>query len=126
MNCVPTHLRASQGDKIRELRRALINAGFVSLDQQAIALDLPRSTTWAILKGDHKCSGLRGALVARMWSAPKLPPAVQRVLADYVIEKSRGAYGHTDAMCRRFIARFEAFANLDLATVMNVARRALD
>jgi hypothetical protein len=90
MNCVPTHLRTSQGDKIRELRRALINAGFVSLDQQAIALDLPRSTTWAILKGDHKCSGLRGALVARMWSAPKLPPAVQRVLADYVIEKSRG------------------------------------
>ena len=118
MNCVPAHLRATQANKIRDLRRALFCAGVRSLDEQAAALDLPRSTTWAVLQGNHKCSGLRAALVARMWHSPMLPPAVRRVLADYVIEKSRGAYGHTKEMCRRFIAQFEKFSNLDLATVM--------
>ena len=101
------HMRASQVKKIRELRQALIDAGFVSLDQQATALGLPRSTTWAVLKGNHKCSGLRAGLIARIWNAPKLPPAAKKILADYVIEKSRGAYGHNDSTRRRFIAQLE-------------------
>ena len=100
-------MRASQANKIRELRQALIDAGFVSLDQQATALGLPRSTTWAVLKGNHKCSGLRAALIVRMWRAPKLPPAVKRILAEYVVEKSRGAYGHNNSTRKRFIAQLD-------------------
>ena len=101
------HMRASQVSKIRELRQALIRAGLVSLDQQAAALGLSRSTTWAVLKGNHKCSGLRAALIARMWAAPHLPPAAKRILADYVVEKSHGAYGHSDVIRRRFVAQLE-------------------
>jgi hypothetical protein len=95
----------SQGNKIRELRHALVNAGFVSLDQQAAVLGLPRSTTWFVLQGMHKCSGLHVGLIARMWRAPGLPASVRRVLTDYVTARSRGAYGHDDAKRRRFVAR---------------------
>ena len=95
----------SQGHKIRELRHALIDAGFVALDQQAAALGLPRSTTWFVLQGMHKCSGLRAGLIARMWHAPGLPATVRRVLTDYVTERSRGAYGHDEARLRRFVAQ---------------------
>lgn len=101
------HMRASQVTKIRELRPALIEAGFLSLDQQAAALGLSRSTTWAVLKGNHKCSGLRAGLIARMWSAPNLPPPAKSILAEYVIEKLHGAYGHNDLTRKRFIAQLE-------------------
>jgi len=100
-------MRASQVTKIRELRPALIEAGFLSLDQQATALGLSRSTTWAVLKGNHKCSGLRAGLIARMWSAPNLPPAAKSILAEYVIEKLHGAYGHNDLIRKRFIDQLE-------------------
>jgi hypothetical protein len=100
-------MRVSQINKIRELRKALIDAGFVSLDQQATALGLSRSTTWAVLKGNHKCSGLRAGLIARMWRAPNLPAAAKRILADYVIEKARGGYGHNELTRKRFIAQLE-------------------
>jgi len=101
------HMRTSQANKIRELRQALINSGFESLDQQAMALGLSRSTTWAVLKGNHKCSGLRAGLIARMWQAPKLPPKAKRILTEYVIEKSRGAYGHSELTRQRFLALLE-------------------
>jgi hypothetical protein len=112
IRCAPArssaaHMRASQASKIRELRQALIDAGFVSLDQQAAALCLSRSTTWAVLKGNHKCSGLRAGLIARMWRAPNLPPAAKSVLAEYVFERSHGAYGHSDLIRKRFIAQLE-------------------
>ena len=101
-------MNAAQGslqrDKIRELRRALFCAGVRSLDQQAAALGLPRSTTWFVLQGMHKCAGLRAGLIARMWRAPALPETVRSVLTDYVTERSRGAYGHGDAERRRFVA----------------------
>jgi hypothetical protein len=109
--CAPSrssaHMRASQVKKIRELRQALIDAGFVSLDQQATALGLPRSTTWAVLKGNHKCSGLRAGLITRMLGSPKLPAAAKSILADYVSEKIRGAYGHNASTRKRFIAQLE-------------------
>jgi len=100
-------MRLAQVNKIRELRQALIDAGFVSLDQQAAALGLSRSTTWAVLKGNHKCSGLRAGLIARMWGAPNLPAAAKKVLKQYVIEKSNGAYGHNEMMRKRFVAQLE-------------------
>ena len=42
-----------------------------------------------------------------MERAPKLPPAAKKILADYVIEKSRGAYGHNDSTRKRFIAQLD-------------------
>ena len=44
-----TDLKARQSSKIREIGNALITAGIISLDAQAKALGLPRSTAWTIL-----------------------------------------------------------------------------
>jgi hypothetical protein len=102
-----TALRARQTQRIRDIRAALIDSGFVSLDQQAAALGLSRSTTWAVLRGNHKCTGLRAALVARMLASPRLPRAAQTILLNYIHEKSQGAYGHNDLQRQRFIAQLE-------------------
>src|SRR5215471_7382796 len=86
--------KARQSSKIRELRIALRNAGLIGLDEQARALCLPRSTTWKILKGDHKASGLSAMVISRMLSAPRLPPVVRTKILEYVREKTDGLYGH--------------------------------
>src|SRR6516225_5926640 len=45
---VVTEMKSRQAAKIRELGQSLIDAGFVTLDQQSEALGLARSTTWTI------------------------------------------------------------------------------
>ena len=59
-----------QANKINEIKAALIDAGRAALDEQAKALGLRRSTTWAILTGTHKASGISAGIVIRMLSAP--------------------------------------------------------
>ena len=98
-------MRAKQAAKIRELRQVLVNAGFSVLDQQAVALGLSRSTAWAVLKGNHKSSGLTATLINRMLTSPKLPPSARAVLIEYVEEKSAGAYGHNKDRLRIFRAQ---------------------
>ena len=98
--------KARQSSKIRELRIALRNAGLVGLDEQARALCLPRSTTWKILKGDHKSSGLSAMVISRMLSAPSLPPVVRTKILEYVWEK-KGLYGHGKRELLRFSARIQ-------------------
>jgi hypothetical protein len=85
--------KARQSSKIRELRIALRSAGLIGLDEQARALALPRSTTWKILKGDHKASGLSAMVISRMLSAPSLPPVVRTKILEYVREKPTGFTG---------------------------------
>jgi hypothetical protein len=97
--------KARQSSKIRELRIALRTAGLIGLDEQAGALGLPRSTTWKILKGDHKASGLSAMVVSRMLSAPRLPPVVRTKILEYVREKTDGLYGHGKRELLRFSAR---------------------
>jgi hypothetical protein len=46
-----------QAKKISEIAEALIAADYRSLDDQASALGLPRSTTWTILHAKYKNSG---------------------------------------------------------------------
>jgi hypothetical protein len=57
-------MKGRQCAKIRDLRQALIDAGFRSLDQQAMALGLSRSTAWSVLQGHHKASGYQRRLLA--------------------------------------------------------------
>jgi predicted DNA-binding transcriptional regulator AlpA len=71
-------MKARQSAKIRELREALVASGFLTLDEQSKVLGLSRSTTWTILKGNHKASGLSAAIIDRMLAAPRLPPARAR------------------------------------------------
>jgi hypothetical protein len=97
--------RQSQSSKIKELRDALFAAGFFTLDQQAKVLGLARSTTWTILKANHKASGLSAAIINRMLCAPQLPPIVRAMVLAYVDEKIAGSYGHSKPQLRRFSAR---------------------
>jgi hypothetical protein len=97
--------KARQSSKIRELGDALITAGFATLDKQAQAIGLGRSTTWTILKGNHKTSGLSATVINRMLAAPQLPPLVRLKILEYIEEKAAGLYGHRKIALRRFAAR---------------------
>lgn len=94
--------KGRQSAKIRELGDALVAAGFDRLDLQAKALGLPRSTTWTILKANHKNSGLSAAVLNRMLAAPNLPAAVRTRILEYIREKGAGMYGDGKARARKF------------------------
>jgi hypothetical protein len=98
--------KARQSARIRELAAGLAASGFISLDQQARALGLSRSTAWTILKGNHKASGLSAAIISRMLSSPALPPLARATLLTYIEEKLAGLYGHNKIQLRRFAQCF--------------------
>jgi hypothetical protein len=101
-------MRKRQSRKIKELRGALATAGFFTLDEQAKAVGLSRSTTWSILKGDHKSSGLSATIINRMLATAQLPSLVRAKIVEYVAEKAAGLYGHSKTQRRRFSARLSA------------------
>jgi hypothetical protein len=98
-------LKTLQRLKIRQLRDALLNAGLRGLNEQAEALGLPRSTAWAVLKGNHKGSGLSATIINRMLRSPRLPPVARAHILDYVREKAAGSYGASTTQRRRFVTR---------------------
>ena len=98
-------LKARQAAKVREIGEALVTAGYDNLDAQATALGLSRSTTWTIIRGTHKSSGLSAAILNRMLSAPGLHALVRRKILEYTLEKSAGLYGTPQNCQRRFIQR---------------------
>jgi hypothetical protein len=102
---VGAQMKARQASKIRELGDALITAGLLTLDEQAEALGLSRSTTWTILKANHKASGLSASIINRMLAAPQLPPQARSKILEYVGEKAAGLYGGSRAQQRSFAAR---------------------
>jgi len=105
-----------QSHKIVELKEALVREGYLTVNAQAAALGLGRSTTWTVLRANHKASGLSASVIARMLSAPQLPPSVREKILEYVQEKQAGLYGHN----RRQIERFAA--GLPLPLVGSAAR----
>jgi hypothetical protein len=94
-----------QSAKIGELRQALIYAGFVTLDEQAIALGVSRSTAWTILRSTHKASGLTAATIKRILRSPQLPPRARRVIHEYIKQKCAGEFGHNQSTMRLFRVR---------------------
>ena len=108
-------MKATQCSKIRELRQALVDAGHLTLDQQAKSLGVSRSTAWAVLKGNHKSSGLSTTLINRMLASPQLPRSAKKIILEYVEEKSTGAYGHGMERLRQFRARLANGQSFDAA-----------
>jgi len=106
-NGVPVlaEMKSRQASKIRELGQALVDAGFLTLDEQAKALGLARSTTWTILKASHKGSGISAAIIKRMLLSPQLPPIARAKIVEYTEDKLAGAYGGSRTQRRRFFAR---------------------
>ena len=85
--------KARQSCKIREIGDTLVSLGFLTLDEQAAALGLSRSTTWTIHKANHKVSGLSAAIINRMLTSPQLPPPARAKILEYVQEKAGGWAG---------------------------------
>jgi hypothetical protein len=104
-NFVHAKPKARQSCAIRELSNALAAAGFATLDKQARVLGLCRSTTWTILKGSHKSSGLSATIINRALAAPHLPALVRAKILEYVGQKAAGRYGHSKTQRRKFIAQ---------------------
>ena len=94
-----------QTDQIRSIGVALDRAGFRSLDAKAKALGLPRSTTWTILQGNHKTSGLSAVTVQRMLASMQLPAAARAAILAYVKAKTAGTFGHGHRRRHRFATR---------------------
>jgi hypothetical protein len=101
-------IKKRQADRIRTIGAALTRAGFVTLDDKARVLGLLRSTTWTILQGRHRESGLSAAVVRRMLASPTLPRSVRDAILAYVTDKLAGSFGHDRAKRRRFAARLLA------------------
>jgi homospermidine synthase len=99
----PQGEKERQASKIKELADTLVAVGFASLDDQAQALGLSRSTTWTILKGKHKNYGLSAAVINRVLSHPGLNTHVRATIIEYVREKAAGSYGHNESQLRRFV-----------------------
>jgi hypothetical protein len=97
-------MKAQQRCKIEELRQALVQAGAMSLDQQAAVLGLSRSTTWSMLRAIHKNSGLSASIINRMLASPQLPASVRHRIFEYVQERMAGRYGHSERRRREFAA----------------------
>jgi hypothetical protein len=102
---VVAEMKARQASKIKELGHALVDAGFLTLDEQSKALGLARSTTWTILRASHKGSGLSAAIIKRMLLWPQLPPLARSIILEYTRDKLAGVYGGSRAQRRRFFAR---------------------
>ena len=96
-------VKLKQALKIQEIGAALVESGIVGLDNQARVLGLSRSTTWTILKGNHKASGLSATIVKRILAAPRLPAPVRAKILEYVADKAAGRFGHGEALRRKFV-----------------------
>jgi predicted DNA-binding transcriptional regulator AlpA len=97
--------KARQAAKIRELWESVRTAGFLTVDEQAKALGLSRSTAWTLRKANHKSSGLSVSIINQMLSAPHLPPLARAKILEYIQEKADGLYGGSESQRRRFVAR---------------------
>src|SRR4051812_37808634 len=117
-------LKAKQSSKIRELGTALAGAGIRSLDEQARVLSLPRSTTWTILRGNHKSSGLSTAVINRMLASPELPASVRTTILEYVEEKIAGSYGDSRGRLREFDSRLSELKLSDTTGRQSIRARA--
>jgi hypothetical protein len=76
--------------KIQHIAEALIAEGYLSLDAQAKALGVHRSTAWTIVKTKHKLGRLSLKTTNSMLANPELPSSVRNVVLQYLIERSDG------------------------------------
>ena len=100
--------KLQQSAKIREIGEALAASNVRTLDHKAEVLGLSRSTTWALLQGNHKSSGLSVMVINRVLATPGLPPEVRVKVIEYIEEKTAGHYGHSKFVRRKFVNRLSA------------------
>jgi len=117
-------MKARQSVKLREIANALVSAGFVSLDAKAKILGLGRSTTWTLLNGNHKSSGLSARVIGRILAEPSLPAGVRAKVLEYIEEKASGRYGHSACRRKKFISMLAIVGVHKTLNAAGLARRA--
>ena len=84
------HLNTSSARRtvpVQHIADALVGAGYISLEEQAKALGVHRSTAWTIIKTKHKLGYLNAKTTERMLANPELPPCIRDVLQRYGAER---------------------------------------
>ena len=72
---------------VQHIADALVAAGYSSLDDQAKALGVHRSTAWTIIRTKHKLGHLNAKTTERMLANPELLPCIRDVLKKYKTER---------------------------------------
>ena len=72
--------------QIQEIADALVAAGYISLDEQAKALGLNRSTVWTIVKSKHKLGRLNAKTTQTILANPDTPASVRVVIQQYLAQ----------------------------------------
>jgi len=65
------------------ISKALIESGHTTLDGQARALGLPRSTAWTVIRGEHKLGRLSRRTIQKILASSRLPPNVRKAVEAY-------------------------------------------
>jgi hypothetical protein len=73
---------------IQPIADTLIGAGYTSLDEQAKALGLRRSTTWTIMKTKHKLGHLNNKTVRSILANPDTPVSVRLIIHTMLDRKN--------------------------------------
>jgi plasmid maintenance system antidote protein VapI len=74
--------------ELGRISEALITSGYTSLDKQAKALGVHRSTAWVIIKNKHKLGRLSAKTAYRILNNPQTPPAVRTIVQQYMTKRS--------------------------------------
>ena len=102
--------KARQALELAEFRAALIAGGFDTINKQASALGLGRSTTWALLNRDKR-AGPSASVIKGILSSPSLPPVARRKIEEYVREKVAAYTDTVGGEPRRFANDFVMWLN---------------
>jgi hypothetical protein len=68
---------------VQAIAEALVAEGYTSLDKQAKALGLGRSTAWTIIKKKHKLGRLNAKTTHSILANPDTPASVRAVIRQY-------------------------------------------
>ena len=79
----------------------MVAAGFDTTAKQSAVLGIGRSTAWAVLNSDKR-TGPSASVIKRILSSSTLPPAARQKVEEYVEEKIRGLYGHSERRSEAF------------------------
>ena len=82
-----TGVTSMRTDHLRSISEALIASGYTSLDEQAEALGLHRSTAWTIINRKHKLGRLCTKTIGRILTNPQTPAAVRAVVQQYAVQQ---------------------------------------
>jgi hypothetical protein len=80
--------RPNYSIELERISEALISSGYTSLDEQAKALGVHRSTAWVIIKKKHKLGRLSAKTIDRILGNSQTPPAVRTLVQQYVVKRS--------------------------------------